>query len=196
MARVRLKVACELAGIDVRTLQRWNLEPQPRICSAATGVHTPCVRAHGFQRARIRIGPAALSYHSVSATEAEPFSRVLRGRRGMFRCAVEVGRKRPQRPRGQPGRDSCGVGSDIPRPSPPLVSGFIYDLILDVYSRKIVGFEVQQNDNSDHVVDLLAKRLWPKASMPCGRKPFCTATKEVAGLPSRATAALLWLPID
>jgi putative transposase len=30
-------------------------------------------------------------------------------------------------------------------------------LILDIYSRKIVGFEVHESDDSDHAVDLLRR---------------------------------------
>jgi hypothetical protein len=47
-------------------------------------------------------------------------------------------------------------------------------LILDVYSRKIVGFEVQETDSSDHAVELLRRTAVfaePERSLPAvGRR--------------------------
>lgn len=53
---------------------------------------------------------------------------------------------------------------------------FYLYLILDVYSRKIVGFEVHETDSADHAVDLLRRTALSEGIMRSKESPFSTAT--------------------
>jgi transposase InsO family protein len=57
-------------------------------------------------------------------------------------------------------------------------SWFYLYLILDVYSRKIVGFEVHQTDSSDHAVDLLRRTALVEGIHALRRSLCSTATTE------------------
>jgi len=48
---------------------------------------------------------------------------------------------------------------------------FYLYLILDVYSRKIVGFEVHQTDSSDHAVNLLRRTALAEGIHTLPNKP-------------------------
>lgn len=177
-AGARLRAACEVAGITVRTLQRWKAEDGLHVGDRRPLVERP-TPAHAFteeERARIlavanearfadqppaRIVPT-LADEGISIASESSFQRVLRAH-GQTR---HRGRARaPQRSRPPtthvataPGQVWCWDMTYLPTQ----VQGrwFYLDLILDLYSRKIVGWEIHE---ADHAVSLLTPR-WPKAS--------------------------------
>jgi transposase InsO family protein len=53
---------------------------------------------------------------------------------------------------------------------------FYLYLILDLYSRKVVGFEVHDTDNPEHAAHLPGERRSPRACMPSRCDRCCTAT--------------------
>src|SRR5206468_2223238 len=171
----RLGPACAPAGIDPRTLQRWRASD-----GLARGDRRPeavrALPAHALspaERARIvavtneprfadmppaRIVPALADEGVYLASEAS-FHRVLRA----HGQANRKGRARPPRSSGPP-RTHVATG---PRQVwcwdvtflPAQVQGrwFYLYLILDLYSRKVVGFEVHDSDSAEHAAHL-AKR--------------------------------------
>lgn len=48
---------------------------------------------------------------------------------------------------------------------------FYLYVILDVYSRKIVGFEIHESDSADHAVDLLRRTALSEGLHTLARKP-------------------------
>jgi len=170
----RLGRACALAGIDPRTLQRWRAGDgvgRDRRPEAVRPVPAHALTA--AERARIvalaneprfadmppaRIVPSLADEGVYLASEAS-FHRVLREHGQMNRR----GRARPPRasvpPRTHvataPGQVWCWDVTFLPAQ----VQGrwFYFYLILDLYSRKVVGFEVHETDSAEHAAHL-AKR--------------------------------------
>jgi len=171
----RLQLACHDAGINVRTFQRWQVSG-----GLCTGDKRPqavrTVPAHALstqEREQIlrianeprfaelppsRIVPMLADEGTYIASESS-FSRVLRAH-GQTRHRGAA--KAPQRTR--PPSTHVATG---PRQVfcwdmtylPSTVVGqwwFLY-VILDLFSRKIVGFEVHEADCSDHAVKLLRR---------------------------------------
>ena len=171
----RLRRACAEAGITLRTLQRWKrcegLERGDRRPQAVRPVH-----AHALSEAEreeiLRIAneprfaelpPARivpmLADEGVYLASESSFSRVLRAH-GQTRHRGRA--KTPQRTRPPsthvataPRQVFCWDMTYLPA----TVTGrwfFLY-LILDLFSRKIVGFEVHETDDSEHAVNLLRR---------------------------------------
>ena len=56
---------------------------------------------------------------------------------------------------------------------------FYLYLIVDLYSRKVVGFEVHDTDSAEHAAHL-ARRTAPRVCMPCRRARCCMVTMAPA----------------
>ena len=171
----RLAPACAVAGIDARTLQRWRAGAGVAHGDRRVDAARPAP-AHALspaERARIiavaneprfadtppaRIVPTLADEGIYLASEAS-FHRVLRAHGQMNRR----GRAQPPRKSGpprthtatRPGEVWCWDVTFLPA---PLQGRWFYlYLILDLYSRKIVGFEVHDTDSAEHAAHL-AKR--------------------------------------
>lgn len=171
----RLEPACALAGLDARTLQRWRAEDgQVREDRRPAAVRPPPAHAlSAAERARIvavaneprfadlppaRIVPALADEGVYLASEAS-FHRVLRAEGQMTRR----GRARPPRTSGPPrthvatapGQVWCWDVTFLPA----AIRGrwFYLYLILDLFSRKVVGFEMHETDSADHAAHLVRR---------------------------------------
>ena len=71
---------------------------------------------------------------------------------------------------------------------------FLY-VILDVYSRKIVGFEVHETDSSDHAVDLLRRTALSEGLHTLARKPVLHGDNGATMKATTVLAMLHWLGI-
>jgi putative transposase len=214
VAGARLRPACAEAGIDARTLQRWNAGEGLTRGDCRPDAHHP-VPSHALsetERARIiavaneprfadtppaRIVPALADEGIYIASESS-FHRVLRAHGQMSR-----------RGRAQPPRTSRPPTTHIAtRPGdvwcwdvtflPAQIQGrwFYFYLILDLYSRKIVGFEVHDTDSADH-----AAHLARRAALAEGvhAKPARLVLHGDNGATLKATtvlAMLHWLGIE
>jgi transposase InsO family protein len=164
--------ACALAGIDPRTVQRWRQNDGLTRGDRRPDAIRP-IPAHALtadERARIvavaneprfaetppaRIVPALADEGTYIASESS-FHRVLRAHGQMNRR----GRAKPPR-RSRPPTTHIATGPgevwcwDVTF-LPAAVQGrwFYLYLILDLYSRKIVGFEVHDTDSADHAAHL------------------------------------------
>src|SRR6516225_7850012 len=185
----RLAPACALAGIDVRTLRRWKVGDGLLQGDRRPDADRP-IPSHALSEAeRVRIieianeprfaetPPArivpALADEGVYLASESSFHRVLRAHGQMNR-----------RGRAQPPRTSRPPTTHIAiRPGdvwcwdltflPTQIQGrwFYFYLILDLYSRKIVGFEVHDTDSAEHAAHLarrtaLAEGVHAKAARP------------------------------
>ena len=171
----RLEAACALVGIDARTLRRWRADGGlTRGDQRPDAVRpTPAHALTAEERARIvevanqprfadtpsaRIVPT-LADEGVYIGSESSFHRVLREHGQMNRR----GRAHPPRTlrpptthiATQPGEVWCWDMTFLPA----RVQGqwFYLYMILDIYSRMIVGFEVHASDSADHAAQL-AKR--------------------------------------
>ena len=209
----RLRSACEVSGIDTRTLQRWK---------AGAGLERGDGRPHAVrstaphalssqERERIlqianeprfaelppaRIVPMLADEGTYIASESS-FSRVLRAH-GQVRHRGRS--KTPQRKR----PPSTHVAT-APRQlwcwdltflsSRVLGQWFYLYLILDVYSRKIVGFEVHETDSSDHAVALLRRTALTEGIHALPERPVLHGDNGATMKATTVLAMLHWLRI-
>ena len=170
-----LRLACEEAGISVRTLQRWKTEDGLSAGDRRPGAERP-MPSHALseaERARIlevaneprfadqppaRIVPA-LADEGVYIGSESSFQRVLRAH-GQTR---HRGRSRAPQPSRTPSTHvACTPGKvwcwDMTY-LPTRVKGhwFYLYLIMDLYSRMIVGWEIHDADDADHAARLLKR---------------------------------------
>jgi putative transposase len=188
-AGARLHVACEVAGIDVRTLQRWKAGDGLTTGDARPDAMRP-TPAHALtpeERQRLlavaneprfadqppaRIVPA-LADEGVYLASESTMQRVLRAE----------GQNR-RRGRAQPPRTTRPPSTHVataPRqlwcwdmtylPSAVLGRWYYLYLILDVFSRKIVGFEVHDADSADHAAHLLKRTALAEGIHALAQRP-------------------------
>jgi putative transposase len=212
-AGARLSPACTLAGIDVRTFQRWRtgdgLTRGDRRPEAVRP--SPSHALSEVERARIvalaneprfastppaRIVPALADEGVYVASEAS-FHRVLRDQGQMQRR----GRARPPRPAGPPSTHvATGPGQvwcwDVTF-LPTQVQGrwFYLFLILDLFSRKIVGFEVHATDQAEHAAHLVRRTALAEGIHARALRPVLHGDNGASVKGTTVLAMLHWLGI-
>jgi transposase InsO family protein len=212
-AGARLAPACSLAGIDLRTFQRWRLgdgqvqadrrpeaaRPKPRHAL------TEAERARMIELANeprfastppSRIVPALADEGVYLASEAS-FHRVLR-EHGQMR---HRGRARPPRSAGPPrthvatapGQVWCWDVTFLPA----LVQGrwFYLFLILDLYSRKVVGHEVHETDQAEHAAQLVRRTALAEGIHTRASRPVLHGDNGASVKGTTVLAMLYWLGI-
>jgi transposase InsO family protein len=208
----RLAPACAVAGIDARTLRRWQS------AGASQGDRRPHadrpMPSHALseaERARIvavaneprfaatppaRIVPALADEGIYLASEAS-FHRVLRAHGQMNRR----GRARPPRASGpphthiatRPGEVWCWDVTFLPAS----IQGrwFYLYLILDLYSRKIVGFEVHDTDSAEHAAHLARRTAFAEGVHATPARPVLHGDNGATLKATTVLAMLHWLGI-
>lgn len=212
-AGARLAPACMLSGIDLRTLQRWRAEDGGvRADRRPDAVRPTSPQALSEEeRARIvavaneprfadmppaRIVPMLADEGVYLGSEAS-FHRVLRAQGQMQRR----GRARPPRRCGPPSTHiATGPGQvwcwDVTF-LPSRVQGlwFYLYLILDLYSRKIVGFEVHATDQAEHAVQLVRRTALAEGVHASVRRPVLHGDNGASLKATTVLAMLHWLGI-
>ena len=169
-AGARREVAAQTLGLTVRTLQRWAVQG-PEAEDQRHGPHTsPANKLSAAERQRLLTVANAPEYRDLSPKQIVPrladeqevflasestFYRVLRDEKQL----VHRQRSRPatrRRPRGQVATGPNQVWSwDISWLPGPLRGTFFYlYLIVDVWSRKIVGGVVHEEESSELASEL------------------------------------------
>lgn len=209
----RLRLACETAGIDVRTLQRWKA-------------------CHGLVSGDSRPGAArAMPIHALSSDEREQILRVANEPRfadmpparivpmladeGVY-LASESSFQRVLRAHGQTRHRGRAKAPRHSRPPTThiataprqlwcwdmtflaaAVSGrwFYLYLILDVYSRKIVGWEVHDTDDADHAAHLLKRTALAEGIHAMATKPVLHGDNGATLKATTVLAMLHWLGV-
>jgi putative transposase len=209
----RLAPACAVSGIDARTLQRWKAGD-----GLSHGDHrvdavrpAPSHALNEVERARIiavaneprfadtppaRIVPALADEGIYIASESS-FHRVLRARGQMHRR----GRAQPPRKSGpprthiatRPGEVWCWDVTFLPSQ----VQGrwFYLYLILDLYSRKIVGFEVHDTDTAEHAAHLARRTALAEGIHALPTRPVLHGDNGATLKATTVLAMLHWLGI-
>jgi putative transposase len=214
-AGVRLHAACEVMGITARTLQRWKAHQGLETGDGRPHAVRP-VPAHALseiERAQIvrvaneprfaelppaRIVPT-LADEGVYIASESSFHRVLRAH-GQTRHRGRAKAPRKSRP------PTTHVAT-APREVwswdmtflPAQVAGrwfFLY-LILDVFSRKIVGFEVHEEDDCDHAARLVQRTALAEGihAMPRSERPVLHGDNGATLKATTVLAMLYWLGV-
>jgi putative transposase len=210
-AGARLREACNVAGITARTLQRWKAHQGLESGDGRTDAVRP-TPAHALteaERAQVlsvaneprfadmppaRIVPT-LADEGVYIASESTFQRVLRAQ-GQTRHRGRAKAARKSRPptthiATAPRQLWCWDMTFLPTQ----VAGrwyFLY-LILDVYSRKIVGFEVHEDDDSDHAARLVQRTALAEGihAAPRDKRPVLHGDNG-ATLKATTVLAMLW----
>jgi len=209
----RVAAACDLVGIDRRTWQRWRAgdglfqgDRRPHAVRP-----TPSHALSAAERARIitvaneprfaetppaRIVPTLADEGIYIASEAS-FHRVLRAHGQMRRR----GRARPPRPSrppathiaARPGEVWCWDVTFLP--TQVLGRWFYLYVILDLYSRKVVGFEVHASDSADHAAHLIKRTALAERVHAMSSKPVLHGDNGASLKATSVLAMLYWLGI-
>ena len=209
----RLEQACEVAGISARTLERWKSDEGLIVGDRRpeTKHPTPAHALTESERAEIlaipnsprfadqppaRIVPT-LADEGVYLASESSFQRILRAA-GQTR---HRGRARPPRSpcpptthvATAPGQVWCWDVTYLPT----LVEGkwFYLYLILDLYSRLIVGWEVHDKDDSDHAAELLKRTALAEGVHGMAEKPVLHGDNGSTVKKGTVITTLQWLGI-
>ena len=212
-AGARLKPACEIAGIELRTLQRWK---------ACDGVirgdgrplamrETPAHALSEAERAELlavaneprfasvppaRIVPM-LADEGVYLASESSFSRVLRAHgqtthRGRAKAPKAV---RPPTTHIATAPRQVWCWDMTYLPAQVMGRWFYLYLILDLYSRKIVVWEVHEADHSDHAAHLVRRTALAEGIAALGTKPVLHGDNGSTLKATTVLAMLNWLGI-
>ena len=209
----RLRLACAIAGIDERTLQRWKAEEGLVVGDGRPDATRPTPR-HALsldERAELlrvaneprfadtppaRIVPMLADENIYLASESS-FSRVLREHgqtvhRGRAKAPKQV-RPPTTHIASAPGQVWCWDMTYLPAN----VQGrwFYLYLILDLYSRKIVGWEVHDRDDADHAAHLVKRAALAEGIAAGLSKPVLHGDNGATLKATTVLAMLNWLGV-
>jgi transposase InsO family protein len=212
-AGARLRQACQTAGIDVRTLQRWKarqglvtgdgrpeaLRPTPAHALSAAEREQILQLANEPRFADMppaRIVPM-LADEGVYLASESSFNRVLRAH-GQTRHRGRAKAPRPVRPpsthaASAPRQLWCWDMTFLP--ATVIGHWFYLYLILDVYSRKIVGFEVHDRDDADHAAHLIKRTALCEGVHAMQAKPVLHGDNGATLKATTVLAMLHWLGV-
>ena len=209
----RLAPACAWANIDARTFQRWRAgEGEVQADRRPTAVRpAPSHALSEAERAGIvavanerrfadvppaRIVPALADEGCYLASEAS-FHRVLREHGQLQRR----GRARPPRAVGPPSTHVAAAPGqvwcwDVTYLPSRLKGGWFYlYLILDLFSRKIVGFEVHETDQAEHAAHLVRRTALAEGIHARTCRPVLHGDNGPSMKGTTVLAMLYWLGI-
>ena len=212
-AGARLQPACETAGIDARTLQRWKAQEG---LTAGDGrpqaVHpTPSHALSPAERAALLTVANESRFASVPPARIVPMLAdegvYLGSESSMARVLREHGQnahrgraKAPKTTRPPtthvataPGQVWCWDMTYLP--ANVMGQWFHLYLILDLYSRKIVGAEVHDSDGADHAVHLVRRTALAECIATMDTKPVLHGDNGSTLKATTVLAMLQWLGI-
>ena len=212
-AGARLRPACEIAGIDVRTLQRWKARegltagdgrPQavrPTPSHALSAPERAALLAVANEPRFAAVPPARivpmLADEGVYLGSESSMARVLRehgqnARRGRAK-APKATRPPTTHIATAPAQVWCWDMTYLPAN----VMGRWYHLylILDLYSRKIVGAEVHDSDDADHAVHLVRRTALAERIATLDTKPVLHGDNGSTLKATTVLAMLHWLGV-
>ena len=203
-AGARLRRACEVVGLDTRTVQRWlergtdggddrrrgpNTRPGNALSEAERAQVLAVAHRAEFRDATPKSIVPTLADRGEYVASESTFYRVLREAGEM----THRGRARPPTPRPVPTHTATGPNQvwswDITY-LPTTVKGvFLYlYLVMDIWSRRIMGWAVHPTESSDHAAVLLAR-----ACEVAGVKPGTLVIHSDNGGPMRGATLLATL---
>ncbi|MCL1115622.1 IS3 family transposase, partial [Shewanella basaltis] len=173
----RKEKACEEIGLSIRTLQRW-LEhgeiiadkrpaadkPEPR--NKLTEAEQQAILAISNQEEYAHLGPSQivpmLADNGQYIASESSFYRVLKANDQL----IHRGKAKPKGSRSKPKGYTATAPNqvwtwDISYCPSTVIGRFFYlYMIIDIFSRKIVGWEVHDNESGEYAAELLERTLW------------------------------------
>jgi putative transposase len=212
-AGARLQLACEVAGIDVRTLQRWKAHQGLTAGDGRPGAVHP-VPSHALSEAeraqlvhvanepRFAAVPPArivpmLADDGVYLASESTFSRVLRdhGQTAHRGHAKEPRAARPPTTHVASAPRQVWCWDMTYLPAAVIGMWFHLYLILDLYSRKIVGWEVHATDDSVHAAHLVRRTALAEGIATMLDKPVLHGDNGSTLKATTVLAMLYWLGV-
>lgn len=213
-AGARLRLACETTGINVRTLQRWKAQeglltgdrrpsaahPAPEHALSLTERAEVLRVANEPRFAAVppaRIVPM-LADEGVYLASESTFARVLR----QHGQTAHRGRAKAPRATRPPTTHVASAPSQVwcwdMTYLPAIVLGrwFYLYLILDLFSRKIVGWEVHDTDDSNHAAHLARRTALSEEIALLAAKPLLHGDNGSTLKATTVLAMLNWLGIE
>jgi putative transposase len=212
-AGARLRPACAIAGIELRTLQRWQahegltagdgrpqaVRPEPRHALSQDERAQLLAVANEPRFAAVppaRIVPM-LADEGVYLASESSFTRVLRAQgqtahRGRAKAPKAV-RPPTTHIAAAPRQVWCWDMTYLP--AQVLGRWFHLYLILDLYSRKVVGWEVHDTDDSDHAVHLVRRTALAEGIAALPTKPVLHGDNGSTLKATTVLAMLNWLGV-
>ncbi|MCI0573781.1 MAG: DDE-type integrase/transposase/recombinase [Myxococcaceae bacterium] len=205
-AGAREEKAAELLGLSVRTLQRWR-RPEGVEDRRHLPKPPPANRFTPEERQRLLKVANSPEYADLSPKQIVPrladAGRYVGSESSFFRVLKEEGqlahrgRAKPRSPRPKPelvATAPCQVWTwDITYLKGPVKGTFLYlYLVVDMYSRRVMGWEVHEEESSDLAKELV-RRAWVAAGCPEGLKLHSDNGPAMKGATLLAT--LQWLGI-
>ena len=212
-AGARLKPACEIAGIDLRTLQRWQAAdglvigdgrpqavrpPPPHALSDAERAHLLAVA----NEPRFAAVPPArlvpmLADEGVYVASESTFSRVLKAHgqtahRGRAKAPKAV-RPPTTHIATEPRQVWCWDMTYLP--AQVMGRWFFLYLNLDLNSRKIEGWEVHDADHADHAAHLVRRTALAEGIAAMDAKPVLHGDNGSTLKATTVLAMLNWLGV-
>lgn len=212
-AGARLRPACETAGITLRSLQRWQAQDGAIRCDARPLAVRP-TPGHALSEAE--------QAHLLAVANEPRFAAVPPARivpmladDGVY-LASESSFRRVLKAHGQAAHRGRAKAPKAPRPPtthvataprqvwcwdmtylPAQVMGrwFYLYLILDLYSRKIVGWEVHEADHADHAAHLVRRTALAEGIAAMGTKPVLHGDNGSTLKATTVLAMLNWLGV-
>jgi transposase InsO family protein len=212
-AGARLRLACETAGIDQRTLQRWKAHAGLTAGDGRPNAVRP-IPSHALsvaERAQLlavaneprfaavppaRIVPMLADEGRFLASESS-FARVLRAHgqsahRGRAKAPKAV---RPPTTHVASAPRAVWCWDMTYLPATVLGRWFHLYLILDLYSRKIVGWEVHETDDSNHAAHLVRRTALAEGIAAMAVKPVLHGDNGSTLKATTVLAMLNWLGV-
>ncbi len=212
-AGARLKPACAIVGISLRTLQRWQATndelrrdgrpdaARPMPAHALTEAERDRLLAVANEPRFADMPPARivpmLADEGVYLASESTFSRVLKA----HGQAAHRGRAKPPKAVRPPtthiasGPRQVWCWDMTYLPSEVTGQWFFLYLILDLYSRKIVGWEVHADDHSDHAAHLVRRTALAEGIAALGEKPVLHGDNGSTLKATTVLAMLHWLGV-
>jgi putative transposase len=212
-AGARLRPACETAGIELRTLQRWKAQeglttgdgrPQavrPTPSHALSQAERAQLLAVANEPRFAAVPPARivpmLADEGVYLASESSFSRVLREHGQNVHRGRAKTPKASRPPTTHIATAACQVWCWDMTYLPAVVMGrwFHLYLILDLYSRKIVGWEVHDTDDSDHAAHLVRRTALAEGIATMLTKPVLHGDNGSTLKATTVLAMLDWLGV-
>ena len=212
-AGARFKLACAVAGIDVRTLQRWKAadglvdgDGRPQAVRPAPGhalsqAERAQVLAVANEPRFAAVPPARivpmLADEGIYLASESTFSRVLRehgqsAHRGRAKAPKAV---RPPTTHIASAVRQVWCWDMTYLPAQVMGRWFHLYLILDLYSRKIVGWEVHDTDHADHAVHLVRRTALAEGIAALSAKPVLHGDNGSTLKATTVLAMLNWLGV-
>ncbi|XWU88286.1 IS3 family transposase [Myxococcus virescens] len=178
---VRLQAVCERLGVTPRTVQRWRKPETAQ--DGRCGPHTrPANRLSEVERRRILAVANSEEFRDVSPKQIVPRladrGQYVASEASIYRVLREAGqlthRGCAKAPTPRPRAEHLATGPDqvwswdITYLKGPVKGAFLYlYLVVDVFSRRIMGFTVHEEESSEYAAALI-RRCWQEAGCPAG----------------------------